>query len=71
MKEENKMDSKLGLLHLESWAGTTKDPVEILKETPKRYKIRFLGETCFQGKFTNGKEYYVPKYAVSKEIVNV
>ena len=50
---------------LESWAGRTYHPVEILKETPKRYKVRWLGPGVFR-RFSEGGVYYVPKHCVVK-----
>jgi hypothetical protein len=55
----------LGNLHLNSWAGRTQHPVLILKETPNRYYVQFLAETCFNGRFIKGKNYYVPKHSVT------
>lgn len=50
-------------LHLNSWAGHTTHQCEILKETPKRYKIKLL-EDSLKGKV--GTVIYVPKYAITK-----
>lgn len=50
-----------GLIWMQSWAGRTSHPIEILKETPKRYLIRHL-DTALSWRM--GKEHYVPKYAV-------
>lgn len=49
-----------GYMFLDSWAGRTKHPVRVLKETPKRYKVELL-EDCMKGK--TGKVIYIPKYA--------
>lgn len=58
-------------LHINSWAGHSKHPVEIVKETPKRYLIRILEDgTPLAGRGKSGKkgdEVYVPKYAVREE----
>ena len=51
-------------LHLNSWAGHTTTPVEILKETPKRYQVKLLAD-CLKGKA--GTVLYVPKYAIAKD----
>jgi hypothetical protein len=51
-------------LHLESWAGRTKKPVEILKETPTRYKVKLLAD-CMKGK--KDSILYVPKNAITKD----
>lgn len=32
-------------LCLNTWAGLREYPVEIIKETPKRYRVRLLGKT--------------------------
>lgn len=54
-------------LHLDSWAGRAKKRVEIIKETPKQYKVRLL-EDSMKGRA--GKELYVPKYAIGFEVDN-
>lgn len=54
---------KTAKLHLNSWAGHTTHAVEILKETPKRIKIRLL-EDCLKGKA--GKILYAPKYSITE-----
>jgi hypothetical protein len=56
------MNNAIATLHLNSWAGHSTSNVEILKETPKRFKIKLLKD-CLKGK--SGKILYVPKYAVS------
>ena len=53
------------LLCLDSWAGRTETEITILKETPKRYKVR-LEADCLKGK--KGAVLYVPKYAVKEKI---
>ena len=50
-----------GTVAFESWAGRTNVPVEILGETPKRYRVRWL-ETALS--HTQGSVSLVPKYAV-------
>lgn len=51
-----------GFVRLASWSGAHAVAVEILSETPKRMKIRFL-ETCSKGK--EGEVRYVGKEAVT------
>lgn len=51
-------------LHLDTYAGRTKTPVEIIKETPKRYQVRLLAD-CAKGR--SGDILYAPKYAVTRE----
>lgn len=53
----------IGYIHFESWAGHTKHKVEILKETPKRFKVKLL-EDCIGHK--TGEVIYAPKYTVSR-----
>ena len=55
-------------LCLNTWAGRMEHPVEIVKETPKRYLVRLLEDfplpSARLGKA--GDEVYVPKYAIKK-----
>ena len=37
-------------LHREGWAGHISDPIVVIGETPKRYRIRFLRESYAPGK---------------------
>jgi hypothetical protein len=53
---------KIGILHLNSWAGRTRHPCKIIRETSKRYRIKLL-ENCPKGKA--GTILLVPKYAIS------
>ncbi len=54
-------DCPEGYLLVESWAGHTRHPVIILKETQKRYKVLFTDNNL---KGNRGDIKYVPKYAV-------
>jgi len=54
--------NKHGFVRIESWGGSHVVPVEIVAETPKRYKIRFL-KGCLKGAV--GAERYVAKNVVS------
>ena len=49
-------------LHFDGWAGRTKHPVEILKETPKRYKVQLLDDAY---RYSVGHILYPPKWAVT------
>ena len=56
-----------GYLCLDSWAGRTETLVEIVAETPKRYRIRALSKTKLAGRYRwleEGQITLVPKYAV-------
>lgn len=56
-----------GLLCLNSWAGRTETPVEIIDETPKRFRIRASQRTKLAGRdrwLEVGQTALVPKYAV-------
>jgi len=56
-------------LHTNSWAGHGKTPVEIIKETPKRFRVKLLEDTTLPGRNRSGKagqEILVPKYAISQ-----
>jgi hypothetical protein len=59
-------ESEQAFVHLNSWAGRTKHSVTILKETPKRYYVRWDDQTSFLGRFETGCYYYIPKYAITK-----
>lgn len=56
-------------LCVNTWAGRREYPVEIVKETAKRYKIRMRGNEILPGKRIpcKGDEVFVPKYAIRKE----
>jgi hypothetical protein len=49
-------------IHFDSWAGRTKHKAEILKETPKRFKVKMLEDGIG---FKAGAIMYVPKFAVT------
>lgn len=54
-------------LMMDGYAGREYVPVEIVRETPKRYVIKLLEDTQLPGRNRRGKagqEVYVPKYAV-------
>lgn len=52
-------------LCLNSWAGRIEHPVEVIKETPRRYKIRLLEDALLpSGRKRAGSEVYVPKCAI-------
>ena len=56
-------------LCLNSWAGRVEHPVQVLKETPKRYKVKLLEDTLLpSGRKREGDTVYVPKYAVRLEV---
>jgi hypothetical protein len=52
------------VVSVESWAGRSEHPVEIIAETPKRFRVRHL-DSAFR--WMRGDERYVPKYAVRDE----
>lgn len=56
-------------LCLDSWAGRRKEPIEIIKENPKRYRVKLLGSYPLpRGRWgREGDEILVPKYAVRIE----
>lgn len=51
----------IGTLYVDSWAGRTKHKVLVLKETPKRFKVRLLDGFL---RWKEGQEIYVPKDSV-------
>lgn len=51
-----------GLVCLQSWAGVSRHPVTIMRETPKRFVVRWDGPSGL-GRVT-GTEYRVPKGSV-------
>lgn len=57
------------LLCINAWYGRGEHPVEIVKETPKRYLVKILRDnTLVPGgrRMNTGDELYVPKYAIKK-----
>jgi hypothetical protein len=51
-------------VHLDSWAGRTKHPVEVLGRTKRGYKVRLLERAFRHGE---GKVLYPPAWAVTFE----
>ena len=47
----------------ETWAGTVRVPCELLKRTPKRFRVRFI-ETSLGVRIKRGEVRYVPALAV-------
>lgn len=59
-----------GVLVMWSWGGETRQPVEVVGETPKRYRIRALHRTKIGGRnrwLERGDKALVPKGAVRFE----
>lgn len=54
-------------LLLDSWAGRREVPIEVLGETPKRYRVRLLSDAMLprRGHIQAGEIVLVPKHAVS------
>lgn len=60
-------------LCLNSWVGRQEIPVEILDETPSRYRIRLLHDCKLPGRNRYGSMgdiVLVPKYAIREENKN-
>ena len=58
---------KIGDLMLDGWAGVRARQVEIVGETPQRYRIRAIERTKLAGRqrwINPGETALVPKYAV-------
>lgn len=56
-----------GTLYTSSWAGTLKQRVRVVGETPKRYRIEALKRTRLGGRrrlIEEGETALVPKFAV-------
>lgn len=56
-----------GVLGLDGWAGYTEQPVLVVGETPRRYRIRAIAITRLAGRgryLEAGEETLVPKTAV-------
>ena len=53
-------------LVLDSWAGRERIPVEIVGETPKRYRVRLLADALLPSRrhCAAGDVVLVPRYAV-------
>lgn len=61
---------KISYLCMDGWAGFHKEPVEVIGETSKRYRIRLLKDCRLPGRLREGKkgqEILVPKYAISEK----
>lgn len=59
-----------GILLLDGWEGRTETPVEVIGETPKKYRIRAIQRTKLGGRYRwidVGDTALVPKYAVRLE----
>lgn len=58
-----------GKIVLDGWAGIVKYPVEIIGETPKRYRVR-CKNTFSIGRIYHfsGDEFLVPKHAVEIDV---
>lgn len=52
-------------LLMQGWAGLSRHPIEILAETPQRYRVRMVERTPLPGRVLNaGDEALVPKRSV-------
>ena len=61
-----------GYLCLDSWAGRTETLVEIVAETPKRYRIRALSKTKLAGRYRwleEGQTTLVPKLLLAQKFL--
>jgi len=54
----------IGRLWFDSWAGRTSKRVDVIEETPKRYRVRLLEDIPLKG-WAAGDVRLVPKYAVT------
>ena len=62
--------SQYGTLHLDSYSGHSSARVEIIGETPKRYRIRAITQMRTAGRLVYlepGQVALVPKHAISLE----
>lgn len=61
--------AKIAHLALETWAGLRLRPIEVIGETPKRYRVRLLEDTTLpSGRYRlAGEVVLVPKQAVRFE----
>jgi hypothetical protein len=53
---------------MDGWAGFHKEPVEIVGETPKKYRVKLLKDCRLPGRWREGKAgqiILVPKYVVT------
>ena len=53
-------------LEIDGWAGRVSTPVEVIGETPSRYRIRLLQDTRLPGnrRGAKGDVVLVPRYAI-------
>jgi hypothetical protein len=59
---------RTGYLHLNGWAGHRTHQVEVIGETPKRYRIRAITKTKLAGRcrwLQEGEMALVPKHAIT------
>jgi len=57
----------MATLEMDGWAGRTRHPVEVIGETPTRYRVRLLEDMRLPGRWRYGKAgdiILVPKYAI-------
>lgn len=56
----------MSTLELDGWMGRTSHPVEVIGETPTRYRVRLLEDTRLPGRRrgAKGDVVLVPKHAV-------
>lgn len=62
---------KDGLLWLSGWFGISKQPVVVVGETPKKYRIRAIEQTKLGGRcrwLETGETTLVPKRAITFEM---
>lgn len=61
------MTTRRGELLLDGWAGRRAVPVEVLSETPQRFRVRLLADCALPGRNKRGEVgavMLVPKHAV-------
>ncbi len=57
----------MATLEIDGWAGRTSHPIEVIGETPTRYRVRLIEDTRLPGRYRQGAKgdvVLVPKYAV-------
>lgn len=62
--------TQYGYIHLQGWHGATRQKVQIVGETPKKYRIKAIEFTKLAGRsrwILEGEEALVPKHAVTVE----
>lgn len=60
-----------GWLHLDGWSGHIKQPVIVVGETPKRFRIEAVGQTRLAGRgkwMAKGERALVPRFSVTRRI---